>query len=114
MTRLLLQWLINAIAVYATAQMLEGMHLKGFGAAFAVALVLGLINTLVRPILLFFSFPFIILTLGLFLLVINALMLQLAAILVSGFSIESFWWAMAGSVVISAIAWLLSGLLNIA
>ena len=64
MMRLLIQWLINALAVYVTANVLDGIHLKSFGAAIAVALVLGLINTLVRPVLLFFSFPVIILSLG--------------------------------------------------
>jgi len=113
MTHLLIQWLINALAVYATAHILDGIHIKSFGAAIAVALVLGLINTLVRPILLFFSFPFIILTLGLFLLVVNALLLQFAAVLVSGFAIDGFWWAVAGSVVISAISWLLGSLFNL-
>ncbi len=110
---LLIQWLINALAVYVTANILDGIHLKSFGAAIAVALVLGLINTLVRPVLLFFSFPVIILSLGLFLLVINALMLQFAAVLVSGFSIDGFWWAVAGSVVISAISWLLGSLFRV-
>uniref|UniRef100_Q3AQH4 Phage holin family protein n=1 Tax=Chlorobium chlorochromatii (strain CaD3) TaxID=340177 RepID=Q3AQH4_CHLCH len=113
MLRLLLQWLINALAVYATAQILEGIHIRGFATAIAVALVFGLINTLVRPVLLFFSFPVIVLTLGLFLLVINALLLQLAALLVGGFSIDGFWWAVAGSVVISAISWLLSSLFRV-
>jgi len=113
MMHLLIQWLINALAVYVTANILDGIHLKSFGAAIAVALVLGLINTLVRPVLLFFSFPVIILSLGLFLLVINALMLQFAAVLVSGFSIDGFWWAVAGSVVISAISWLLGSLFRV-
>ncbi len=112
MTHILIQWLINALAVYATAHILDGIHIKSFGAAIAVALVLGLINTIVRPVMLFFSFPFIILTLGLFLFVVNALLLQFAAMLVSGFTIDGFWWAVAGSVVISAISWLLGSLFN--
>ncbi len=109
---ILIQWLINAIAVYATAHILDGIHLKSFGAAVLVALVLGLVNAVVRPVLVFFSFPFIIVTLGLFLLVINALLLQFAASLVGGFSIDSFGWAIAGSIVISAISWILSSLFH--
>ncbi len=109
---ILIQWLINAVAVYATAHILDGIHLKSFGAAILVALVLGLVNAVVRPVLVFFSIPFIIVTLGLFLLVINAFLLQFAAILVSGFSIDSFGWAIAGSVVISVISWVLSSLFN--
>lgn len=110
---ILIQWLINAVAVYATAHILDGgIHIKSFGAAVLVALVLGLVNAVVRPILVFFSIPFIIVTLGLFLLVINAFLLQIAASLVSGFSVDSFGWAMAGSVVISVISWILSSLFN--
>ena len=113
MMHILLQWLVNASAVYATAHILSGIHIKSFGAAILVALVLGLINAIVRPILVFFSIPFIIVTLGLFLLVINALLLQFSASLVGGFSIDSFGWAIAGSVVISAISWMLSSLFNL-
>jgi putative membrane protein len=113
MMNILIQWLINALAVYATAHILTGMHIKSFGAAIVVALVLGLVNALVRPILVFFSIPFIIVTLGLFLLVINAVLLQFAASLVDGFSIDSFGWAIVGSLVISAISWILSSLFNL-
>ena len=61
---ILIQWLINAVAVYATAHILDGgIHIKSFGAAVLVALVLGLVNAVVRPILVFFSIPFIIVTL---------------------------------------------------
>ncbi|MCX6178581.1 MAG: phage holin family protein [Chlorobiales bacterium] len=113
MMNILIQWLINALAIYATAHILSGIHIKSFGAAILVALVLGLVNAIVRPVLVFFSIPFIIVTLGLFLLVINALLLQLSASLVGGFSIDSFWWAVAGSLVISAISWMLSALFNL-
>lgn len=113
MMHILIQWLVNALAIYATAHILDGIHVKSFGAAIVVALVLGLINTIVRPVLLFFSIPFIIVTLGLFLLVINALLLLFSASLVSGFSIDSFGWAIAGSIVISAISWILSSLFNL-
>ena len=112
MMYILIQWLINAVAVYATAHILDGIHIKSFGAAILVALVLGLVNAVVRPVFVFFSIPFIIVTLGLFLLVINAILLQFAAAVVNGFSIDSFGWAVAGSVVISVISWVLSSLLN--
>ena len=61
---ILIQWLVNALAVYATAHILSGIHIKSFGAAVLVALVLGLINAIVRPVLVFLSIPFIIVTLG--------------------------------------------------
>lgn len=111
MLRLLLTWLINATAVYATAHLLQGISIRNFGAALIVALVLGLINTLLKPVLVFFSIPFIILTLGLFMLVINALLLQLAAVVVDGFTVQSFWWAVLGSICISFVAWLLEAIL---
>ena len=109
---ILVQWLINAVAVYGAAYLLDGIHIKSFGAAILMALVLGLVNTVVRPVLVFFSIPFIIVTLGLFLLVINALLLQFAALLVNGFSVDNFGWAIAGSMVISLISWVLSSLFN--
>ena len=113
MAYLLLVWLINAFAVYATASLLGGIYVKSLWAALIVALVLGLINAVVKPVLVFFSIPFIIVTLGLFLLIINALMLMLAAALVDGFSVASFWWAVLGSLVISFVSWMLSSIFNI-
>ena len=113
MTHILLIWLINALAVYATASFLGGISVKSFWAALLVALVLGLINAIVKPILVFFSIPFIIVTLGLFLLVINALLLMLAAAIVDGFTVDSFLWAALGSLVISLVSWMLSSIFNI-
>ncbi|ACF46209.1 membrane protein of unknown function [Prosthecochloris aestuarii DSM 271] len=113
MANILLLWLINALSVYATASLLSGISVRSFGAALLVALVLGLINALLKPVLIFFSIPFIVVTLGLFLLIINALMLQLAAAIVGGFYVSSFGWAVLGSIVISIVSWLLSSLFNI-
>jgi putative membrane protein len=113
MFRLLIHWLISATAVYVTANLLPGIAIRSFGAALIVALVLGLVNVLIKPVLVFFSIPFLIVTLGLFMLVINALMLQLASLLVDGFAVQSFWWAMLGSLCISVVAWLMSAVLNI-
>ncbi|RXK87955.1 phage holin family protein [Chlorobaculum sp. 24CR] len=113
MFRLLIHWLISATAVYVTANMLSGITVRSFGAALIVALVLGLVNVLIKPVLVFFSIPALVLTLGLFMLVINALMLMLAAWLVDGFAVASFWWAVLGSLCISLVAWLMSAVLNI-
>lgn len=113
MAYIVLMWLINALSVYATASLLGGIYIKSFWAALVVALVLGLINAIVKPVLVFFSIPFIIVTLGLFLLIINALMLMLAAALVDGFSVDSFGWAVLGSLVISLVSWMLSSIFNI-
>lgn len=113
MVHILLIWLINALAVYATASLLGGIYVKSFWAALIVALVLGLVNVIVKPVLVFFSIPFIIVTLGLFLLIINALMLMLAAAIVDGFSVDSFGWAFLGSLVISLVSWILSSIFHI-
>lgn len=113
MIRIAILWLVNALAVYATAHLLSGIQIRNFGAAIVVALVLGFINAVIKPVMVFFSIPFIIVTLGLFLLVINALLLQLSAALVDGFTVDGFWWAVAGSVVISFISWVLSSLLTL-
>lgn len=113
MIRILLVWLINAVSVYATAHFINGIHVQSFWAAMIVALVLGLINAIVRPVLVFFSIPFIVLSLGLFLLVINAGMLFLSSLFVSGFSVDGFWPAVFGSVVISIISWLLSTIFRV-
>jgi len=79
MGHILLFWLVNAVAVYLTANILSGIHINSFGAALSVALVLGLINAIVKPLFILFSIPVILLSMGLFLLVINALLLQLSA-----------------------------------
>lgn len=112
MLRILVLWLINALAVYATAHLFSGIHIRNFGAAIVVALILGFVNAVLRPVMVFLSIPFIIVTLGLFLLVINALLLQLSAALVDGFSVDGFWWAVAGSIAISFISWALSSVMT--
>jgi putative membrane protein len=109
---LLLGWLANAAAVYATAYLVPGIHVNGFVAALIVALVLGLINITVKPILKLLSTPFILLTLGLFLLVINAVALLLADYFVDGLTIDGFLPAVIGSVVISIVSWIVGKILN--
>jgi len=104
---------INAFALAGAAYFVGGITLTGgYLEVLFVALVFGLVNALVKPIVLFFSLPFLFFTLGLFYLVINAAMLLLTAELVSNFTVEGFWPALIGSVVISAISMLLSVLLK--
>jgi len=111
--KLILTWLINAVAVYATAYFLDTIYIQNFGSALIVALVLGLINTLLKPILVFFSMPFIVVTLGLFLLIINGAMLYLASYFVDGFAVAGFWAALFGSIIISLISWILSAIFGV-
>ena len=81
---------------------------EGFLAALVAAFLLGIVNTIIKPILVLLTLPLTILTLGLFLLVINGLMLWLVSALVSGFHVSGFWGAVFGSILISLVSWLLS------
>lgn len=105
--RLLITWLIDAVAVYAAATFIDGISVKGISTTFLAALVIGLLNAIVKPILVLFSIPFIALTLGLFLLVINAFLLMIAAYFVADFRVDGFGTAVLGSIVITIVSWLL-------
>jgi putative membrane protein len=100
-------WLLNSISVYATASVLKGVEIKNFWSALLVAAVLAIINVLIKPILLFLSLPITILTLGLFVLVINAALIMLVDKMVDGFKVESFSWALIFGLVMSIISWFL-------
>jgi putative membrane protein len=109
--RLLLTWVINAAALIAVAYLYAGVQVNGFTAALIAALVLGLINTLVRPLLIVLTLPATVLTLGLFLFVINAVCFWLAAKVLPGFDVRGFVGALIGSLLYSIIttlaAWLI-------
>ena len=100
---LLIRLLLSGLAVYATAYLLPGVNITNFMSALVVAIVLGLLNTFIRPILLVFTLPINVLTLGLFTFVINALIVLMASSLVPGFRVDSIWWAMAFSMVLFVI-----------
>ncbi len=106
----LIKLILGAIAVFATSYILPGMHVKDFWTAVIVALVLAIVNVLIRPILVLLTFPVTIVTLGLFLFVINSLMVLLVARIVPGFVVDGFWWAMLASVVISIVNGFLSAI----
>jgi putative membrane protein len=118
MRKLLLRWLINAAAVYAAIMLVEGIGVSGgWTVVFWVALILGLVNALIAPLIKLLTCPLILLTLGLFTLVINALMLQLAAWVASrvglGFSVDGFVAAFWGALVISVVSFVLSVLTGV-
>lgn len=101
---LLVSWFLNAIAIIITAFLLPGVHvINGFMTALWVALVLGIINAFIKPILILLTLPINILTLGLFTLVINALLIMLASSIVPGFRIDSFGWAILFAIVLSIV-----------
>ena len=108
MTAFLIRWLVTTIAVCAAEKIIPGIHCNSAGALLGASLLLGIINAFVRPILLLLSIPFIIVTMGLFILVVNALMLMLVAQIVPSFSVDGFWNAFFGSMVISLVSWILS------
>jgi putative membrane protein len=109
--RLLLAWLINALALLALPYLFTSIHVEGFGTALVAALVLGLINTLIRPVLVLLTLPVTLLTLGLFIFVINGLLFWFVGSFVKGFTVEGFWTAVFGAIVYSIISWALSSLL---
>lgn len=113
MINLLLIWLINSIAIYGTAALLPGISIKNFKTALIAAIILGLLNAILKPVLSFFSIPLIFLTLGLFTLVINGVVLWIAAGVMDGFEIKGFWSAMLGAIVISIISSVLSSMFNV-
>jgi putative membrane protein len=109
--RLLLTWLINALALLALKYILPSITVDSFVTALIVAVVLGLINTLIRPLFVLLTLPVTILTLGLFLFVINGLLFWAVGSFVPGFHVDGFWAGVFGAIIYSIISWALSALL---
>ena len=110
MTRLLLVWLINAAALFALPYVLTSIHVDSFGAALVAALVLGFVNTLIRPVLVLLTLPVTLLTLGLFIFVINGLLLWAVGSWLDGFRVDGFWAGVLGAIVYGLVSWALSSL----
>lgn len=106
--RLLLKWLIMAASIIVAAYFIPGVKVGSFFSALWVALFLGVVNILIRPILLLVTLPINILTLGLFTFVINAVLILLASSVIKGFEVAGFWWALLYSIVLSVINSLLN------
>lgn len=104
MKRFLIHWLVIALALWVTAYVLPGVDVDSTQALAIAAIVLGLVNALIRPVLTILTLPITILTLGLFYLVINGLTFLLASKLVSGFHVAGFWWAVLGALLVSIIS----------
>ncbi|MEX2670854.1 MAG: phage holin family protein [Phycisphaeraceae bacterium] len=100
---LILKWLLAALVIYLIALILPGVHVDGFIRALVAALVLGLLNTLVRPLLVIVTLPITVLTLGIFLIVINALLIMFAGWLLVGFAVDGFGWALLAAVLIGLL-----------
>jgi len=99
--KLLLIWFLNALALLTVAYVLPGIHVDGFTAALVAALILGLINTLLRPLLILLTLPVTVVTLGLFILVINGLLFWFAGSVLKGFEVSGFWVGVLGALLYS-------------
>lgn len=107
---ILVKLIINTLAVYLGARILPGIHVTNFTTAIVIAIVMALLNAFLKPIMVFLTIPVTILTLGLFLLVINAVIVLLCAKLVNGFTVAGFWYALLFSIVISLISGILESI----
>jgi putative membrane protein len=109
--RLVLTWLINTAALFAVPYLMHSVNVTSIGAALIAALVLGLVNTLIRPLLLLLTLPVTVLSLGLFIFLVNGFLFWLVSEFVPGFDVTGFWGAVGGALLYSVISWALSTLL---
>ena len=109
--RFLLSAVLNTVAVLLAARLFPGVHVASPTTALLAGIVLGVINATIKPVLLVLTLPFTVLTLGLFIFLVNAVCLALVAWVVPGFEVHGFWTAGFGSVFISLVSWILSGLI---
>ena len=108
--RILLIWVLNAVALLGVAYLMPSIEVTSFGSAMLAALVIGLLNTLVRPLLVILTLPVTLLTLGLFYFVLNGLLFWWAGHMLDGFEVHGFVSAVLGAILYSVIAWALSAL----
>lgn len=106
--KLLLVWILNALALIAVASFVPGIRVDGFADALIAAFFLGLVNTLIRPLLLLLTLPVTLLTLGLFIFAINGLLFWFVGSVLRGFMVEGFWPGVIGAVLYSIFSWALS------
>jgi putative membrane protein len=111
--KLVARWLISAVAiVVATYLLRDGIHVENFQTALLASLVLGVINVTLKPLLFLLTLPITVLTLGLFALVLNALFIMLTDVLVPGFDVDGFWWAVLFSFVLTGVNYILNKLIE--
>ena len=108
--RFLARLVLNGVAIILAAYVLPGIHIAGFFAALVAGVILGFVNAIVRPVLFFLTLPLTLITLGLFIFVLNAICFALTAWLVPGFSVDGFWWAIFGALLVSIVSWILNGI----
>ena len=109
--RLLIVWIINALSLLALPYLFDSIRVDGFTTAMIVAVLLGLVNAVIRPLLIVLTLPVTVVTLGLFIFVINGLLFWFVASFVEGFTVGGFWPALFGAIAYSVISWLCSALI---
>ncbi|TLY34725.1 MAG: phage holin family protein [Nitrospirae bacterium] len=109
---LLTRVLVNALAIFLVANLVPGIEIHGVVSVLAAGLVLGAINAVVRPILLILTFPFTLVTLGLFIFVLNAFCFWLTSVFVRGFEVSGFWSALFGALLVSLVSWVLTAFVS--
>lgn len=107
--RFLARLFLNGIAIIIAAWLVPGLHLAGPGSAVAAGFILGVVNALVRPVLVLLTLPLTLVTLGLFIFAVNAMCLGLTAALVPGFEISGVWAAFVGALLVTIVSWILNG-----
>ncbi|MEW5948951.1 MAG: phage holin family protein [Thermodesulfobacteriota bacterium] len=112
MKGILIRWIINAGALFLAARVVEGIEITGFLPALAGALILGILNTFIRPVVLILTLPLNILTLGLLTFIINGLMLKIVASILKGFEVQGFGPAVWGALIISTVSWIMNIFVN--
>src|SRR5256885_5403690 len=108
--RLILVWLVNTASLIAVSYLMPSISVANFTTALVAALILGLVNAVIRPILILLTLPATILTLGLFIFVINGLLFWFVGSFIQGFVVAGFWWGVLGAIVYSIFSWLLAAL----
>jgi len=106
--KFIVRLILNGFALLVADHFIEGIHIQGITAAIIAALILGIVNTIIRPILIFFTFPITVLSLGLFILIINAITFSFTAAIVNGFTVDNFGAAFWGAIITSIFSWILN------
>jgi len=112
MVRFILKAMVSALGLYLASVIVPGIHVSSFGVLIAAAVLLGVVNAIVRPVLVILTLPFTLLTMGLFLLVVNAAMLGLVSLFLKGFVIEGFWSAILAAIVTGLVSWVATGVID--
>ncbi|PIW10006.1 MAG: phage holin family protein [Caldiserica bacterium CG17_big_fil_post_rev_8_21_14_2_50_35_7] len=108
MRKFFLSWSINIISFFIVSRLINGFHFQNFMSIFLTSIAFGIVNAMLKPLLIFLSLPFMLVTFGIFLFVINAALLEVVAFFVRGFSIDSFLTAIVGSLLLSLISFIIS------